>query len=616
MRFKASENLIDLFVGQLVYTNPATPVRELFQNAYDACALQSVDHSDFRPSIVFKFSRSGNWFEVSDNGIGMDQTLVEESFSMVGRPKTEIPAIRDLVQRGGLQATQIAAFGVGVLSCFRIAQRVTVNTKMDAKEPLKFVIDDPRKEFIFVTDALRDDRGTSVKVEIKQGIGFTANDAYNAVFHFARHIDGLSILDVDTQKTQNVYKPYDGENFPVKTTLKTDDIRYGVLALNESWESITAQWSNSISLDNAGFLVLNHDPSILPPFCFGYTAEVDFIPQRLQLMVNRESFVQDQKYNWVRSLLLAEYLKLVEQKLREWANVSLSRDDTQQKQLFKEHLLTLEHNLPGDPYAQTFRALATDVIEKSVEFPLYGPYPKMVTLEEVKRSMGNTIYIYYPARGGTQQVTEAFDEETTLQITRQTLTSEKIKANLLALQGRPVFLVSASNKPVNTPSGAYSLGYDLISFLTRYCQSRNLRRVEVTQVSESEISLQDTKLTNLMSSILGYTKMLKFMNLGEIKKPTFRDVDGSYWVNIASPEIRTLMKSVPELVGNPVKKELLLTYLDLQTLEFTSARRRVEKLLLNRDFEELSRQRTGIFQERYLRRLLKEIANIEAVMGE
>lgn len=89
MKFQASDNLIDLFVGQLIYTTPAASVRELLQNAYDACALQSVDHSDFKPSITAMISRSGNWFEVDDNGIGMDHDIVEQSFSMVGSPKSE-----------------------------------------------------------------------------------------------------------------------------------------------------------------------------------------------------------------------------------------------------------------------------------------------------------------------------------------------------------------------------------------------------------------------------------------------------------------------------------------------------------------------------------------------
>ena len=121
---------------------------------------------------------------------------------------------------------------------------------------------------------------------------------------------------------------------------------------------------------------MNHDPSMLPPFCFGYTAEIDFIPQRLQLMFNRERFVQDQKYNSIRGLLLAEYLKLVEQKIKEWeSKVSFDAGDAQHKQVLKEYLLTLEHNLPGDSYAKTLRALVTDFIEKCVVF--IQPLPQL-----------------------------------------------------------------------------------------------------------------------------------------------------------------------------------------------------------------------------------------------
>ncbi len=617
MKFQASDNLIDLFVGQLIYTTPAASVRELLQNAYDACALQSVDHSDFKPSITAMISRSGNWFEVDDNGIGMDHDIVEQSFSMVGRPKSEIPSIAALIQKGGLQAAQIATFGVGVLSCFRIAQRVIVSTMMDGKQSLKFIIEDPKKEFEQVKDGLRQSRGTSVRVEVKPNIGFTTNDAYNAVFQFARHVDGLKITDSDSSTSQVVSQKYDGEDYPTKIALKNDDIRYGVIALNDGWESPTTQWSNSMRLDNGGFQVLAHDPSILPYYCFGYTTEIDFIPQRVQLMVNRENFVQDQKFSSIKLFLLEQYISLVESKIKSFAEkISSNSINAQEKQAVKDQLLVLEYNLPNDQYTQRLKPFVVNIIEKHVEFPLYGPSPKNTTLEEILNQGNTTIYNYNPSKGATQSATETFDEETTLQIIRQTITAERLKASLLALQGKPVFQTLSFSRPVTAPSGTYSLGYDLFGFLQRYCQSRNLRFIDMSQVPESEIKLQDTKLSAIMSSILNYSKTLKFMNLGEIKRPTFRDVDGSHWVNIANPEIRKLIKSVPEMVGNPIKKELLLIYFDLLTTDFSSARKKVENLLLNKDFEELSRQRTGVFQERYLRNLLDELARIEPNVGE
>ncbi|MGH9922651.1 MAG: hypothetical protein ACRD38_07855, partial [Nitrososphaerales archaeon] len=392
MKFQASDNLIDLFVGQLIYATPAAPVRELLQNAYDACTLQSVEHQDFKPSITTTVSRSGNWFEVDDNGIGMDQDIVEQSFSMVGRPKSEIPSIAALIQKGGLQAAQIATFGVGVLSCFRIAERVIVSTRMDDKEPLKFVVEDPREEFVPVREKLRQSRGTSVRVEIKPNAGFTGNDAYNAVFQFARHVEGLKILDSDSSSMQALNQKYDGEDYPEKLVIKNEDIRYGIIALNDAWEMPTAQWSNSMRLDNGGFQVLAHDASVLPSYCFGYTAEIDFTPQRVQLMVNRENFVQDQKFNSIKIFLLQQYLSLVENKIKNWTgNISGDSGMAQQKQALREHLLVLEHNLPGDQHTKDLRSLVTDTIGKYIQFPLYGPTNRNLTLEEIRKS-GTPIY--------------------------------------------------------------------------------------------------------------------------------------------------------------------------------------------------------------------------------
>jgi hypothetical protein len=190
-------------------------------------------------------------------------------------------------------------------------------------------------------------------------------------------------------------------------------------------------------LDNGGFLVINHDSAMLPPYCFGYTAEVDFIPQRLNLMVNRESFVQDEKYNAVKAFLLSRYFNLVEHKIREMATkLSKSVVDGNHKNMLRDQLLTLEHNLPSDTQAQNLRLFITEVLENRVDLQLYGPFPKSMTLSDIKNSMGSTLYIYNPGRGGAQQVTEAFDEETTLQVTRQTLTAGKLKANNTIYQKR------------------------------------------------------------------------------------------------------------------------------------------------------------------------------------
>ena len=88
MKFKTSDNLIDLLVGQNLYSSPDMAMRELLQNAEDACHLQALGDPLFKPEIVVRVSVTGNWVEVRDNGLGMDSEVFEESFATIGASKT------------------------------------------------------------------------------------------------------------------------------------------------------------------------------------------------------------------------------------------------------------------------------------------------------------------------------------------------------------------------------------------------------------------------------------------------------------------------------------------------------------------------------------------------
>lgn len=615
MKFKPSDHLIDLFVGQLVYSSPATAIRELLQNAYDACVLQKVDDPSFSQSITFRVSRSQNWFSVEDNGIGMDEEAIKESFAKVGGPKTEIPHLRDLIERGGVRAAQTAIFGIGILACFRIAENVTVSTKMDNKPALRFVIIDPKQPFDFQKEGLRSDRGTTVDVKLKTGAGFTANDVYNAVFEFARHVDNLVLVDVDAGESQEVKVPYDGEDFEDKIVLQADNIRYGVLALNESWTDPDGNWSNNLMLDNGGFFVQAHDVNLLPPYCFGYTGEIDFVPGKLRLMINRESFVKDENYSSISSHLLQQYLGLVEQRVRKWIGDSGNKKlmTREKKEILKPYLLTLEKHLPTDQTASTLRKLVESIIDEHIPFTLCGSTTKDITLNEARAQLGigSTFFTYQPGVGSPAQVTEAFDEETTVSIARPIKTID-IKATLLGAQGKLVFTVSSWSKGI--ARGQQTLGYDMHAYLSKYCQKSGLHCIDISQVLDSEIQFGEVELTNLMNSILSYSQKLQFVSLRDSKRATLRDLDG-HWVNINNAEIRKMLQSIPDIVGNPIKKEILLLYFDLVTLQFASARKRVEKLLLDTQFSERSRQRTGHFQAKCLKQLLESFITAEAKEG-
>ena len=111
MKFKTSDNLIDLLVGQNLYSNPDVAMRELLQNAEDACHLQSLGEQPFNAEIVVRASVAGNWVEVHDNGLGMDREVFEESFATIGASKTNSPKLQALLVKAGRRTGPLVSSG-------------------------------------------------------------------------------------------------------------------------------------------------------------------------------------------------------------------------------------------------------------------------------------------------------------------------------------------------------------------------------------------------------------------------------------------------------------------------------------------------------------------------
>jgi hypothetical protein len=148
MRFRADENVIDLLIGNLLYSTADTAVRELVQNAEDACALQRIKEPGFPAEIIVRYSSSANWVEVVDNGLGMNDEAMTESFAAVGAHKDRVSHIRALLDQAAGSNRQIARFGIGIVSCFGVAEHIVVRAKMDDSPGLAYRIDGVHREFL------------------------------------------------------------------------------------------------------------------------------------------------------------------------------------------------------------------------------------------------------------------------------------------------------------------------------------------------------------------------------------------------------------------------------------------------------------------------------------
>ncbi len=155
------KNVINAFVGEDLYENYDAALREVVQNAVDACMYkQSIVGKEYKPHIEILVNDCYISFE--DNGQGMDEFIIENYFGKLASSFYQQEAIKSDFQA-------IGQFGIGVFSYFLISDYIDVETKRAEKTGLKFRTDrDPNVYFHFFEDFKKDDEGTKITLHLKQ----------------------------------------------------------------------------------------------------------------------------------------------------------------------------------------------------------------------------------------------------------------------------------------------------------------------------------------------------------------------------------------------------------------------------------------------------------------
>lgn len=185
--FRSNTELIKLLIAPLYGNDPRYGVRELLQNALDACKERKIHEKkgqhDYKEEIEIRVSKepSGDtFFEIRDNGVGMTVTIIKDYFLTAGASyrnsfewqKTFTDAEgSSIVNRSG-------QFGVGVLAAFLIGQHIYVETRnIHTDTGYKFFADLDRDQI----NVLKDDAikiGTFVRIKIDHP-DFDLKDAPN-----------------------------------------------------------------------------------------------------------------------------------------------------------------------------------------------------------------------------------------------------------------------------------------------------------------------------------------------------------------------------------------------------------------------------------------------------
>ncbi|HET7541874.1 MAG TPA: ATP-binding protein [Polyangiaceae bacterium] len=173
----SKSQVIDLLMGTKLYGNPEVALRELLQNSIDACLLrQSLEGSwknAYTPEISVRYFKDGgeDVLEVVDNGIGMDQRVIDSYYTKIGSSFYKSSDFYDLKSQTNSKFTPTSRFGIGILSCFMVADTLIVDTRKvyephRSSDPLNLTIEGQDSIF-WIRPGTRETPGTTTRLRLR-----------------------------------------------------------------------------------------------------------------------------------------------------------------------------------------------------------------------------------------------------------------------------------------------------------------------------------------------------------------------------------------------------------------------------------------------------------------
>lgn len=130
---KANDEINKLLIAPLYGNDPSYGVRELLQNAIDACKEREVIESGYTPTINLAILEENgkHYFKITDNGIGMDVDVIRNYFLSIGSSyrKSADWQKQYVDDNGNSKVQRTGRFGIGFLAAFLIGENISVQTK-------------------------------------------------------------------------------------------------------------------------------------------------------------------------------------------------------------------------------------------------------------------------------------------------------------------------------------------------------------------------------------------------------------------------------------------------------------------------------------------------------
>ena len=168
--------ITDLLMGKNIYGDNRLGLRELIQNAIDACKIiREIDiAADERPEtrISVIISEKNNYVKIRDTGIGMTLDVIKNHFLNIGKSYYK----SNEYLYNNYRYKPIGQYGIGFLACFLLSDNVVVKTKCyDSNDVYQIGLEKNSEYVVTNTENSPMFTGTEIKLDYKQFFRFFKN---------------------------------------------------------------------------------------------------------------------------------------------------------------------------------------------------------------------------------------------------------------------------------------------------------------------------------------------------------------------------------------------------------------------------------------------------------
>ena len=599
-RFEPNRRLLTTLIGSNLYGAPDACVRELLQNAWDAIQLRQVRDDGQGGKITVKYSVSQGWFEVIDDGIGMDQKTIEDSFFEVGQDKLAVLQVTEPV-------SQIGYFGIGILSIFLLAEHFEVFTKSSiSNEPaIRFEVTDINESVEFLKHE-QSDPGTRIRVFPKATKEFPLASLPDVVRSYARHVPGIILYSVDDDRRETIIDRWAIDNLiSVREVDGISIVRSGRIGFLPALRQNSGTLENQITICNVGFLVEEAVGDLVPITTIGIGGEIDLEPFALNIGMSRERIQRDQLWLDLGTQLQTFFIQAA---IEELATGELKRLPEMDSKEVKRNILLWYNFLPPEPpFSELYETLDRRVYE-TVPFNQAERQP--VTLANLVEENQQRGKLYFRQIGSNTHRHENIDDDG-LPIRFYQEIRDSVRVSALRAKGFSVIELNLHQVNVKRQNTVQTLQIQEQPLVQKCLQKRGIYLIDIGNAPASDMDMRSIEKLPILRSALTIAGGLTFAAVPDSKRRVISDQTGMRYINLRNPAVQELLGLIPDAISNPLKHRLLEAYLKLEDFKLPDAREILMNLLSRDDLATLATAEMAPLTKKHveglIRDLLKEI---------